>query len=373
MLLFVLSNIVLPVNEMKIPSGGYSIGTKSFVVTDEDRSDVYDETGNRKIKVQVWYPAESTEGYELVPWLEDGKVVAKALAKDFGLPSFTLNHTELIMSNSYWDAPISNDLDSYPVVVISHGWRGFRNLHTDLAEELASVGYIVFSIDHTSGSVATVFSDEDISYINLDALPERETTSLFLEFASTLVTTYADDITLTLNELEKMDADNSSSKFEGKLDLSRIGLLGHSTGGGAGVEVAINDDRIKAVVGMDAWVEPIANIEIDKGLDTPSLFIRSGTWETGLNNSNLYRLIDEGNGNALLYQVDGTTHYDYSMAYMYSPFTKNLEITGELKGTTLALILDKMIVSFFDEKLMSKGNTNIMTMDELWKEVQRIK
>jgi hypothetical protein len=47
--------------------------------------------------------------------------------------------------------------------------------------------------------------------------------------------------------------------------MTRIGLLGHSTGG-ADVAVAINDIRIKALVGMDDWVEPIYDDdEIEKG------------------------------------------------------------------------------------------------------------
>ena len=213
------SEYAFPIYEIPLPTGDFSIGTESFVLTDTSRLEEYGDADNRKIKIQVWYPAETTEGYELVPWLEDGKVVAQALAKDTGLPSFVLNHTETIMSNSYKEAPLSDTYDDSPVVVISHGWRGFRNLHTDLAEELASIGYIVVGIDHTHGSVATVFNDEDISFLNLEALPDRDTNSNFLEDANTLVNTYAGDITFTLDELEKMNTGILSSRFENKLDL----------------------------------------------------------------------------------------------------------------------------------------------------------
>ena len=372
-LLSVMSSFAFPVYGMPLPSGDFSIGTESFVLTDNDRLEVYGVEGNRKIKIQVWYPAESTDGYDLVPWLEDGRVVAQALAKDFSLPSFILDHTELVMSNSYHEAPISEASETYPVVVISHGWRGFRNLHTDLAEELASLGYVVIGIDHTYGSVATVFSDEEIAYVNLDALPDRDTTSDFLRYANALVNTYAGDITLTLDELEKMNTGDVLSRFEGRLDLANIGLLGHSTGGGADVAVAINDDRIKALFGMDAWVEPIYDAEIEKGLDIPALFLRSQSWEVGPNNKNLLKLVDENLDNTRLYRIDKTTHYDFSMAYMYSPLTKHLGWTGELEGDYLVSILKSTMTDFFEQTLKVDNNVGLIIIDDIWDELRKIK
>ncbi|KFZ26067.1 MAG: isoform II [Candidatus Izimaplasma bacterium HR2] len=373
MILSGISKYAFPLQEMPLPSGEFSIGTESFVLIDDNREESYGEEGKRKIKIQVWYPAESTDGYDLVPWLEDGQVVAQALAKDTGLPSFVLNHTELIMSNSYLEAPISETFDEYPIVVISHGWGGFKNLHTDLAEELASLGYIVVGIDHTYGSVATVFSDEEIAYLNPEALPDRDTTSDFLGYANTLVNTYAGDITLTLDELEKMNTGDISSRFEGRLDLENIGLLGHSAGSGADVAVAINDDRIKALFGMDAWVEPISDEEIEKGLDIPILFLRSGSWETGANNTNLSILVEDNIGNTRLYQIDGTTHYDFSMAYMYSPLTKNIGMTGELEGDYLVSIFKSMITDFFEQTLKVDNNVGLIEIRDSWIEVRKLR
>ena len=368
-----ISNFVFPMYEIPLPSGDFLIGTESFVLIDENREEFYGEGGQRKIKIQFWYPAESTDGYDLVPWLEDGKVVAQSLATDTGLPSFVLNHTSQIMSNSYREAPINETYSEYPIVVISHGWRGFKNLHTDLAEELASLGYIVVGIDHTYGSVATVFSDDEIAYLNLDALPDRETTSNFLEYANTLVNTYAGDITLTLNELEKMNTGEVLSRFEGKLDLENIGLLGHSTGGGAGAAVAINDDRVKALFGMDSWVEPISDTEIAIGLDIPAIFLRSESWDTGPNNVNLMRLVMQNIDNTRLYQIKGTTHYDFSMAYMYSPLTKNLGMTGELEGDYLVSIFKSMIREFFDQTLKVDNNVGLIEISNPWDELLKLR
>ncbi len=366
------SAFVFPIYEMPTPNGEYLIGTSSYVIEDKNRDELYsgDSSEFRKIKIQIWYPAETIEGYERAPWLEDGVVVARSLSKDTGLPIFVLDHAVDIMSNSYIDAPISSVLDKYPVIIISHGWRGFRNLHSDFAEELASQGFVVVGIDHTYGSVATVFSDDDIAYLNLDALPERETTPDFLEYANQLVNTYAGDITTTINYLEYLNDPFHQSQYDEKLDLNNIGLIGHSTGGGGSVAVALNDNRIKSVLGLDAWVEPIDANEIDKGLTIPSLFIRSGAWEIGYNNESLYELIENSTYPSDFYQIDGTTHYDFAMVYMYSPLTKLIGFTGEVESEYLTSILKSMMTDFFNETLNNDLNSEIDS--DTWEEVRKI-
>ncbi len=356
-----------PIYEIPTPSGEYSIGTQKFVIEDTNRLELYSDEEYRRFMVQVWYPAETVDGYEQAPWLEGGLPLSKALARDNYLPSFALNHSVHVVSNSFFNAPISEVEDNYPVVVVSHGWRGFRTLHTDFIEELASHGYVVVSIDHTYGSVATVFSENDVSYLNLDALPSRENNDDFLVDANLLVNTYSGDIVDTLNWIEEINLDNSSD-FYNKLDTSNIGLIGHSTGGGASVQTVLNDNRVSSVLGLDAWVEPIGISDLETGLTIPSLFLRSETWETGENNEYLYTLIEESTTPSNLYQIDGTTHYDFAMVYMYSPLTKYIGFTGSVESDKLVLLLKSTIVDFFDETLNGKDSTlNLDEIDEFQK------
>lgn len=101
--------LVFPVYKMPVPKGEYKIGTVSFDVVDGNRKAIYSNNlgENRKIKFQVWYPAEDTKGFKQVPWLQDGDIVAKGVSKLMALPDFVLGHTSLVMSNSYANAPIS--------------------------------------------------------------------------------------------------------------------------------------------------------------------------------------------------------------------------------------------------------------------------
>ncbi len=366
----IISVIIFPVYAVPTPSGPYLIGTESFVIEDQSRIEIYgNETGDiRKFKIQLWYPAETIDGYERAPWLEDGIDIARGLSQDNGLPFFVLDHTATILSNAYLSAPISNAIDDYPVVIISHGWRGFRNLHTDMAEELASIGYIVVAVDHTYGSVATVINDTVI-YLDKSALPWRDTTPDFLEYANRLVNTYASDIITTLDFLEVMNQD-AYSRFSQSMDLTTIGLLGHSTGGGASVTVALSDARIDAIIGFDAWVEPIKETEIINGLNIPVLFLRSETWETGPNNITLKSLIESSSYTPQLYQIDGTTHTDFTMIYMYSPLTKVIGFSGDLDGEYLNIMLKHMVTDFFDKTLRNFSNSELD--HEQWQEVKPV-
>ena len=363
-----------PLYDMPEPPGNYAIGTETYDFTETGTIEIYgDAKGeNRRIKVQVWYPAESTEGLERVPWLEDGRVVARALASEMKAPKFILDHTKDVLSNAYADAPMSRVSETYPIVILSHGWTGFRNLHNDLAETLASNGYIVFGIDHTFGSQITVFKDGTIKELDHLALPDREATQDFLYYARELVETYANDITFVLDQLPGFDDGIYSPIFKGHLNLDKIGLLGHSTGGGADVSIAIKDARIKALLGMDAWVEPIPDDELAKGLKIPAIFLRSGQWETDYNNTYLTKLIDNSISGTELYQIDGTTHIDFTMAYMYSRLTKVIGFTGDVDRKTFTDIQNRFILDFFASTLNEAQGLRVDRISEVWPIVKLI-
>lgn len=366
-----LALVSFPIYELPTPSGEHLVGTESFIIEDTNRTERYGDLENvhRTFKVQSWYPAQRTQGFERTAWIADGKTVSRALAKDIGLPYFFLDHTSDIESHAYLEAPISQSSDQYPVVILSHGWRGFRNLHTDYAEALASQGYIVIGIDHTYGSVATVL-EEETRYLDPEALPPREITADFLDHANELVNTYASDVETTINYLEAMSEGEHASEFASALDLSALGLLGHSTGGGADVAVALRDERIKAVIGLDAWVEPIKEDKVENGLSIPSLFLRSGDWEISYNNDHLYTLIQNSTASASLYQIDGTTHYDFAMVHMYSPLTKYIGFSGSVESDKLDSMLRSMISDFFDGTLKNSGSSDINP--DIWEEVRSI-
>ena len=266
------------------------------------------------------------------------------------MPAFMLDHTGDIYSNSYLEAQISNAEDKYPLVIISHGWKGFRELHTDYAEDLASNGFIVISIDHTYGSQMVKFKDGKVAYLNEDALSNIASPSSSDSDSNTLATTYGEDVASVIDDLEKTNSGDKDLKD--KMDLDRIGLLGHSTGGGGDVYISLKDKRVKALMGLDAWVNPIESQTLKQGLAIPSLFLRSQQWSQGPNNIALSNLF-QNSDSASLVQMNKTNHVDFSMSYMYSPLSRYVGFTGDLKDRLSSETQREIILKFFDEKLRS--------------------
>ncbi|MBE0450871.1 MAG: hypothetical protein IBX70_08490 [Clostridia bacterium] len=351
--------LIFPVYEIPAPEGDYAIGTVTFELTDPDRVEMYGELAEandslRRIRVQVWYPSDDVSGHARVVWLQDGIELPRSLAKEMKLPFFALDHTEKILSNAYYEAPASKERDNYPVIIMSHGWKGFRNLHNDYAELLASNGYIVIGIDHTHGAQMTIFNDGYAAEVDNSALPDRDSTPDFLNYANRLVLTYAGDISLVLDSLESINSGNYSKVMTGSMNFEQIGLMGHSTGGGADVAVALRDKRVKALFAMDAWVEPLGMDEMTGGLSIPALFLRSEQWEGGLNDNYLNPLV-EASGDASLIQIEDTTHIDFTMSYMFSSLTGIIGFTGELGREESARIQHDYVLEFFNQSLTKEN------------------
>ena len=349
--------LIFPKEKLPLPTGKYPVGTRIYEVEDKARLELYtrQENDHRRIKYQIWYPAEETQGYEKARWITDGRILTRQLAENMHLPSFMLDHTALIASNSYLEAPVSSALQKYPVVIISHGWRGFRELHTNFAEELASHGFIAVSIDHTYGSQAVTFQDGGVALLNQDALPDESDPRRFSEASRVLVTTYGEDVTTVLNDLEWQNS--ASGDFSDLLDLNAIGLLGHSTGGGGDVFVSLKDQRIKALMGLDAWVNPLPSEMLEKGVSMPVLFLRSEQWSQGPNNTALGTLMSNSE-NARLIQMNRTTHIDFTMTYMFSPLTEYIGFTGKLGRKKSPEIQREVMLSFFDHHLRQKNGSS---------------
>lgn len=314
--------LAFPVYRMPTPTGTYDIGTKTYQVNDDSRNEIYgDQEGIRKFNFQIWYPFIKTDEQERAPWLLDQEVTSQALSRDFGFPGFLLNQTKFVTSHSYLDADFTEET-SYPVVIISHGWSGTKYLHSDLGENLASQGFIAVSIEHTYGSVASVIDGEVIAKQN-DALTGFADSTLNLASNTRLMMTYGLDIIATIDFLETLNS-NENDIFYNHLNLDHIGAVGHSTGGGGMIYAALHDDRIQAIIGLDAWVEPIRDVLNEKTLSIPSLFLRSEAWEDGPNNDVLIPMLQNVTSETQLFRINGTTHYDFAMVYMYTSLAKTL-------------------------------------------------
>jgi dienelactone hydrolase len=345
---------VLPVPHLPRPAGPQQVGTTVVTLTDPDRPDGYGAmpSEDRQVVLQVWYPADPDARVAPGAWVPAGATFGRLAASWLDLPPFILDHVGLVRSNATVDAPATPVAGALPVVVYTHGWGGFRTIQSDLAESLASQGYVVAALDHTHGAVATAFPDGEVVPIDPQALPSGADQTVYDDASEQLVRTFADDVAFLLDELEA----GAVPILEGRLALDQVGIVGHSTGGGAAVRLCATDRRCAAIVGFDPWIEPVPDAILGGGIDVPFLALRSAEWVGNENDARLRRLRASSSGVTGLVAVAGTTHRDVTLLPFLSPLSAQFGWTGSTPGERTHAIAEAWTRAWLDHHLLGDGS-----------------
>jgi predicted dienelactone hydrolase len=345
---------LLPVPSIPAPGGPYQVGTRTLVLVDNSRRELYSGKDEpRKFMVQLWYPANPGPDDRHAPWMNDATTYGRAISTYLGLPTFFLDHLVLAQTPAWQDAALKPTDGGYPLILFSHGWNGFAAQNTEQALELASRGYVVVALQHTYGAVVTVFPDSEIAYNNPSALPDGAPEDEYDAAAHLLADQWAGDISYTLDVLGNMVMD-VRGPFWGAFDFNRIGVYGHSTGGGAAIQFCGTDPRCKAILGMDPFMTPVSRQVLDNGLPQPAFFMFSQRWHD-LTDSKNNRLFTQFYSNLdpsthVIY-IQGTAHYDFSDLPLLSPIAPQLGLKGPLNGKRVTEIVDDYLISFFEMTL----------------------
>ncbi|MEE4194879.1 MAG: hypothetical protein V2J07_06750 [Anaerolineae bacterium] len=357
----ILPPILFPVPSLPKPTGTYSVGVTSFEWVDDGRAETLAPTpvGDRKIMVQVWYPAEIGANAELAPYMEQMDVTGPVLASQFGLPDFLFNHIILAKTHSYLNVPISTSESQYPILIFSHGWTGVRTQNTYQAEELASHGYIVIAPDHTYGAGIVVFSDGNAVLNHPDLIPENAVDEEeYDRIVRVLGQAWVDDLRFVLDEVELLNDGSIPSIFTDKLDLNRVGFFGHSTGGGAVIEACYLDSRCKAGLTEDAWLVPFSREMLSTGLDQPFFFLQSEDW-SGERNTVMFDTLFNNLHSPVTAKlsINGTKHYDFTDIPMLTPLAPLIGLKGPINAQRSLSIINAYTVAFFDQTLKNIPST----------------
>jgi hypothetical protein len=348
---------VLPVPELPMPSGPLTVGTLKVELTFPDRLEQYGpspDTSPRRIMVQVWYPAQAIAGAEAGPWTDDLDLVGPAMSRRLGLPGFFLSHTSYSRSHSFEDAAPLSGL--FPLVMYSHGWTGFRTIAVNQAESLASHGYVVVAPDHTYGSVSTRFIDGTVAEFDPAALPDETTVEpeVYAEAGVELVGTFADDLAGILDAIAQGDS-GALGAIARHIDLGLVGVYGHSTGGGAAIQFCLSDERCQAVLGMDAWIEPVPDRVIATPVTKPMMFMRSDGWRGTPNDGRLRGLAERSEDLTYWIGIEGAGHNDFVVTPLFSPIADRLGLRGRIPAGRIIAVIDRFLVGFFDRTLLGTG------------------
>jgi dienelactone hydrolase len=249
------------------PTGHDPVGVTSLYLKDTSRPDPWVPTVNyRELMVSVFYPANSANGptKQYMTPLESEKNLERQ-----NIPGLPLDIFSTVRTNAVVDATPAGRRHSLPLVVLSPGWTQPRATLTSLAEDLASHGYVVVTIDHTYENRATTFPDGHVAECAACAFDDDEAT-----FWPKFNQVRAADTSFVLDELV-----GRHPKWRGSnlIDPSRIGMTGHSAGGAATIHAMLADSRIRAGADIDGSVHvPIP----DSGLSRPFMFMGSADYYT---------------------------------------------------------------------------------------------
>lgn len=365
---------LFPVPTLPTPSGPAVIGSMVLELTDPARPELYgpDPGRPRRLVVQVWYPALPDTSTPAAPIHPQWATIGPELARSVGLPGWFLDQVGYTRSHTYEDLDVSPG--HYPVVVYSHGWKGYRSIALNQIETLVSNGYIVIAADHTYGSVATVLGDGDLAVYDPAALPEEDSVppEAFDEAAVALVDTYAADLVTLLDALDR-GVEGPFGSLAGSADMTRIGLYGHSAGGGAALTVCLSDERCDAVLGMDPWVEHLPDRTLAQSATKPAMFMRSAEWQQRENDAILRGIAERSESTTYWIAVDGSGHNDFVMTPLLSPLADELGLKGPIGAGRMIPIVNQYLLGFFDVFLLGTGSASIdtVTFEEVALEVIR--
>lgn len=347
--------ILLPVPAIPVPNGPYTIGTRIYELTDTSRAELYSgEEEARRFQIQVWYPSEAGSSSQHAPWMANADIFAPSISQDIlNLPPFFLDHLALVKVPAYKEAQVASSGEGFPVILFSHGWNGFNAQNTGQALHLASHGYVVVGVQHTYGAVVTVFEDGTAAKNNPSALPDSAPDDEYEIAARKLVEQWAGDLGFALDFLEEQN-NEADSPFSGRFDLNRVGVYGHSTGGGAAIQFCGTDARCKALLGMDPFMRPVSQEVLESGLAQPAFFLFSQRWadDTDSRNNQLFDPFYERSAETYgALSIDGTAHYDFSDLPLLSPLAPQLGLKGPISGKRVTTIINDYLLSFFDMTL----------------------
>ena len=359
-----------PVFDLPQATGPFSVGTLDIhLELDRDEPITEDRTDKRSIMVKAWYPSREESG-EMDPYIDPAG--RRGFAQKYGLLPSMFNYLNKVETNVYRNIQIADG--TFPVLIFSHGYNSKANGYYALLSELASQGYVIFAINHTYESTGTTFPDGTMKYFDYNYARQIESgtwetmepviksfksdlsfedrhpivrNGLTTYFVRTMVERWALDIVDVVNEL---DAWNSGGFFEGKLEVSNVGVFGHSRGGGAAGESMLIDDRIKAAANIDGvqWGQIV-----DTVFQKPFLFLASD-WPPEHENLNQHAYVNKSTSvfyEGILLQSGHSSFMD--IPYMIP--VRSLSQAGDIDPDLAIEITRKVVTAFFDKHLKSKA------------------
>ena len=378
------SQAASPTFELPAPTGPSAIGTTRWVVTDTSRDETFAPGRKRDIEVIAWYPraraasaasAASETGGAVAPYLRDGLAEVLSFARLAKLGD-AWNGLAAVTTHAVIDATPAAAPARFPVILFQHGYTGLPSSYTVLLEDLASHGWAVLNLVHpyeagsarlADGTIVTTLDEKGALRSGItDVLNEwgaEDSTMEKITIASNdpekerLMRGYLDMLKSsnqvvkrwTLDAkyaLDNLPTSGAAGRLAAKLDLSRLGVAGHSMGGVASAQFCVEDRRCKAALNLDGI--PQYGPMIDTPMPAPFLMVYSARPGRASASDIIYK-----RAASKYYRVDvkDTLHIDFSDINFWGGPLRERGAYGKISPARASEITRMVVREFFGQEI----------------------
>jgi predicted dienelactone hydrolase len=364
------------------PTGPFAVGRVLYDWIDEEKLDTLAPMPGTKheLLVWIWYPAAASSGAvdDYLPVQVRTAVVRErpAIISELLTRDLSKVHT-----HSVWNSEVSPKQRSYPVLIMRGGGSAEVWNYSTLAEDLASHGYVVVGFDAPYRTSVVAFPDGRV----VTRLPannpencEGMTGPDLADCINPLLAASTSDTAFVVNRLEQLNRLDVSNRFTGRLDMTRVGIFGHSFGGATALQFCKEDPRCKT--GIDVDGAPFGSV-VQTGLDRPFMILVSdhsheSDPEVPQIMANLRSIYDRLPANGRLYvSIRGANHFFFSddSALLKSHIVlRTLRVFGAvgIDGRRQLAVTAYCLRTFFDASFKETGVSRITISSQLYPEIQ---
>jgi dienelactone hydrolase len=367
------------------PTGKLPIGTSGWTVIDQAREEMFAPGRRREVQVLAWYPRASATGAKgassatgaTAPYLRNGIEEALSFARLAKLGD-AYDGLAGVKTHAILDAAPAIAPARMPVIVFSHGYTGLPSSHTALAEDLASHGFAVLHVIHPYEAAARLSDGTFVTFTDDNNAMRPAITDVFNEWGpegSTMdkVVAAADDAerekllrgylaTLKHTDqvvkrwvldvklvLDRLPQTGPAAALAAKLDLTRLGVAGHSMGGVMAGQFCVEDRRCKAGLNFDGI--PQYGSMIDTPMPSPFMMVYSGRPGRAGASDLIYR-----RSASKYYRADvaDTLHIDFSEMNLWGGPLRQRGAFGTIAPERAAELTRLLAREFFSQELLGR-------------------
>ena len=363
------------------PTGSFAVGRAIYDWTDAAKLDTLAPVSGSKheLLVWIWYPSAAGQSVAMADYVP--AQMRAAAGPPGGLLGFLTRDLSKVHAHSIPNTAVAPQQRSYPVVIMRAGASAEVVNYSTLAEDLASHGYVVVGFDAPYRTGSVVFPDgrvmrrtpeNNVELCGGEALAQQG------GCVNKLLTAWTADIAFVLDRLGGLNTSDSSGKFTGRLDMTRVGVFGHSFGGATAAQFCHDDSRCKAAIDIDG--QPFGSV-IQEGLHQPFMFVlsdhtRSSDPEARQILANIQSIYDRlPPDRRLRIVIHGANHFVFSDdgAVLKSQIVLGvLRVFGALgmDGRRQLVVTAYCVHSFFDAYLKGTSVSRLNISSPLYPEIQ---